>query len=374
LASITDVRLAAFDGRVERARRARATTLIDLTESDPGRCGLSCNSAALDAERLPQPGGEGVAETTKNAIARYLLGHGGSVAPECVILADSLRKAYQLLLSGVLATGDEMLVPWPGDPILHRLADGASARRYPLRYDGTWRLDKRALKNALTSDTRAIIAPGVSCPTGVLLTRKELTFLEDLCAKHGLILVGDERFADTSYEPPATVVSAEGCLAIHVASARSICGTVFDVGWLAIAGPEQLVRRTLQRPALGIDVAPPQHELAALPDLLDGRESFLSQLRQRISRNRASLATAALREAPWTVLGSGGGWWAVLEIGAANDEEELCISLLDEGVVVRPGFEYGFEANGYLVLSLLPTPETFCAGLDRLDACLRKPL
>jgi hypothetical protein len=74
------------------------------------------------------------------------------------------------------------------------------------------------------------------------------------------------------------------------------------------------------------------------------------------------------------VLNSGGGWSAVLEIGDSEDETALCLALIDDGVAVRPGFRYGFDRNGYLVVSLLPRPEVFSDGLDRLDGRLRKPL
>ena len=75
---------------------------------------------------------------------------------------------------------------------------------------------------------------------------------------------------------------------------------------------------------------------------------------------------AAVEDAPFDVLRSGGGWSAVVRIGAAIDEEALCLDLLEEGVAVHPGFFFDFESPGYLVISLLPRPAEFAAGIARV--------
>jgi hypothetical protein len=60
----------------------------------------------------------------------------------------------------------------------------------------------------------------------------------------------------------------------------------------------------------------------------------------------------------------------VLRIGETVDEEALCLALLDDGVAVQPGFFYDFERPGHLVLSLLPEPARFRAGLLRIETRL----
>ena len=60
--------------------------------------------------------------------------------------------------------------------------------------------------------------------------------------------------------------------------------------------------------------------------------------------------------------------------GDADDEGAVAGALLDAGVVVQPGFLFGFERSGYLVVSLLPRPEIFREGVERLSKVLRSPL
>jgi len=56
----------------------------------------------------------------------------------------------------------------------------------------------------------------------------------------------------------------------------------------------------------------------------------------------------------------------VLRIGETEDEEARCLALLEAGVAVLPGFFFDFERSGYLVVSLLPPPETFTQGIELL--------
>jgi alanine-synthesizing transaminase len=66
------------------------------------------------------------------------------------------------------------------------------------------------------------------------------------------------------------------------------------------------------------------------------------------------------------------GWdLASNRAGEALDEEQLCLELLEEGVVVQPGFFCDFERPGFAAVSLVPPPERFASGAAALSARLR---
>jgi alanine-synthesizing transaminase len=69
-------------------------------------------------------------------------------------------------------------------------------------------------------------------------------------------------------------------------------------------------------------------------------------------------------------LPSEGGWSAVVRTPRTPSEEDLCLALLERGVVVQPGYFYDFTEDGFLVLSLLPPPELFARGAESLARCL----
>jgi len=55
----------------------------------------------------------------------------------------------------------------------------------------------------------------------------------------------------------------------------------------------------------------------------------------------------------------------VVRVPAIVPEEDMVLSLLDHhGVMVHPGFFFDFPAEAFLVVSLLPAPETFGRGVE----------
>lgn len=369
-----DLAANALAGRLQ-ALRAQGRPLLDLSESNPTRCGLTWPpevlAAALAQPDLaayqPEPRGLLAA---REAVARYLASHGAAVDPAQVLLTASTSEAYSLVLKLLCDAGDELLAPAPSYPLLDVLCqlEGVRLVRYPVRYDGAWHLDHAALEDAVTERTRAVVVVSPANPTGALLAPEDLARLERLCARRGLALVGDEVFADTALGVKASVASARGALALQLSGISKVCGLPqMKVGWIAAAGPAPDVERALERLDMVADaylsVGPSQ---LAAPALLAARERFLAPLRARLEENRAALARATEGAAPFGPLRSGGGWSAVLRIGEAVDEEALCLALLDDGVVAQPGFFFDFERRGHLVLSLLPDPAVFREGLTRV--------
>ncbi len=368
-------------GRLE-ARRAQGRPLLDLTESNPTRCGLTWPPGALaaalgcpDLSRYePVPSG---LRTAREAVAAYLAAHDVQMDPAHVLLTASTSEAYAFLLKLLCDPGDEVLAPTPSYPLLEVLCDleGVRLVRYPARYDGTWHVDWAALAEAATERTRAVVVVSPANPTGALLSPGELALVEEICAERGLALIGDEVFADTALAEKVSVAAARGCLAFQLSGISKVCGLPqMKVGWVAAAGPAPEVRRAMERLEMIADaylsVSGPAQ--LALPVLLRSRERFLGPLRERLAANRAALGLAVRGgEAPFAPLRSGGGWSAVLRMGEAVDEEALCLALLDDGVVVQPGFFYDFERRGQLVVSLLPEPDVFREGLARVGRRLR---
>lgn len=368
-----------FPAELQRAR-ASGRPLLDLATWEPARWGLGGDRRALD-RALSDRRADAVAveplglREAREGIALYLGGPGREVDPDRILITTSARDAYALIFRTLCQPGDEVLVPSPNHPLLDAVAASRSVQlvRYAVEYDGEWHLDRRSVRRAVTGATRAIVAASPANPTGAVLSRDELEFLEELCAAEGLALIGDEALANTALEPGPSVLGVSSCVAFHLSGLSTVCGISHVASWIAVSGPEALATPALR----GLEAAardhsdPPAAVKLAIPELLASREPFLTVLRQRLSGNRARLATAALREAPWTPLRTGGGWSAVLHLGGALEEEALCLELLQDGVALRPGFLDGFERYGYVVLSLLPDPATFGEALQRLERHLR---
>ena len=139
--------------------------------------------------------------------------------------------------------------------------------------------------------------------------------------------------------------------------------------WIAAFGPESLLDTATARLEMIADTflsmnAPVQH---AMPYLLANRVGVQQQIVQRVRTNLAEL-DRRLADAPMVSrLQVDGGWYAVLRVPALMGGDELAIRVMErERVVVHPGHFYGFDGDGWIVLSLLPPLDEFAEGVNRL--------
>lgn len=67
-----------------------------------------------------------------------------------------------------------------------------------------------------------------------------------------------------------------------------------------------------------------------------------------------------------------GGYYLFPAVDGWDDEEELVVHLLKHGVLVHPGYFYGYEHGTHLMISCLTQPDLLSEGLDRLIAALAR--
>jgi alanine-synthesizing transaminase len=120
-------------------------------------------------------------------------------------------------------------------------------------------------------------------------------------------------------------------------------------------------------------VATPVQE--ALPEVLRLAPRIRRAIAGRTAGNLGHLAAVLAAHPALELVPPEGGWAAVLRIPRLLPDEEVALALLDEaGVLVHPGYLFDFPDDGYLVLSLLPEPGRFAAGVERLVAFLHERL
>jgi hypothetical protein len=367
---------------IEELRR-KGIPLLDLTESNPTRCGFVFDQAAIlaalaDPRALsyaPDPRG---LLGARQAVAGYYAERGITLDPEQIYLTTSTSEAYSYVFRLLADPGDTILVPQPSYPLFDFLAGLNDVRvvPYPLIYDQGWQIDLPTLENRLDARARAILVVHPNNPTGSFVRRHELAELLAVCQRRDMALVADEVFADYSLAPdPARVAS-------HAAVTEALTFTLsglskisalpqMKLAWVVVNGPSQLLRSGLARLEIIADTflslsAP----LAlALPRLLETRRILQPQIRERLLSNLQSLDARLAVSQPVTRLGVEGGWYAVLRLPSIRTDEEWAIELARrDGVLVHPGHFFDFSSEGHLVVSLLTEQEVFDEGLARILA------
>jgi len=360
------------------AKRQAGIRVLDLTESNPTRAGLSYPDAeilaSLSDERAlhydPSPAGLLAA---REAVAGYYRDRGFSIQVERTLLTASTSEAYGYLFKLLANPGDQILAPRPSYPLFEFLAglESVAIRQYPLRYDGVWHVDFDALEQAVTPRTRAIVVVNPNNPTGSFLKRGELERLETLAVQHGLAILSDEVFRDYALIEDAERVSSlaggRRALTFSMSGLSKIAGLPqMKAGWIVASGPgSDAAMEALELIAdTYLSVSTPVQ--VALPRLLALSGGIMEQIGQRTASNLVHLRDA-VRDSVATLLRVEGGWYAVLQIPRTRTEEEWTLKLLAEcNVLVQPGFFYDFESEAFLVLSLLTESATFAEGVTRL--------
>jgi aspartate/methionine/tyrosine aminotransferase len=203
--------------------------------------------------------------------------------------------------------------------------------------------------------------------------------MDALCASRGLPLISDEVFADYALNDDlphrAGPAAASGeALSFSLGGLSKGAGLPsWKLGWIRAGGPHDLRRRAVAALEMVADTylsvaAPVQRALAGVLDLAPRiRAAILGRIRDNLAVLRAALAGVPAVE----LLEPEGGWSAVLRVFLPATDEELALELLDRaGILVQPGYFFDFATEDFLVLSLLPEPARFAAGVRRLADAL----
>jgi len=367
-----------FSAAIAQARAA-GRDLLDLTVSNPTRCGFEYDAEAvlgpLDSTRQalvydPDPRGM---ISAREAVAGYYADHGAAVDPDAILLTTSTSEAYSYLFRLLCDAGDEVLVAQPSYPLFEFLADLDDVRLkpYPLFYDFGWWIDFAELERRIGPRTRAVLVVHPNNPTGHWTHKAERERLEALCERHGLALIVDEVFLD--YPIPARPAVSEPARSFAVGPHRAltfvlsgiskICALPqMKVAWLAAFGPgaaEALARLEVIADTFLSMNAPAQ---LALPRWLAGRRHMQAQIQARVHENLEVLRAAGL-----DVLHLEAGWSAVLHLRIPEASASAAEALLEGGgVIVHPGGFYGLCDKRMVVVSLITAAEIFRSGVERM--------
>lgn len=365
--------------RALAAARARGA-LLDLTLSNPTRADLPYPADLLQPLADPdgmiyRPEPFGLADA-RAAVAETYVARGLDLERERIVLTASTSEAYSLLFKLLCDPGrSDVLTPVPSYPLFDHLArlDGVGQRPYTLDYHGAWRIDSGSLAQAWTPETRAVLAVSPNNPTGSILDDRDADELTAGCAARGAALILDEVFHDY---PLAGRIDEPGvlkdppCLVARLGGLSKTVGLPqVKLAWIALDGPEPLVAEARERLELIADtylsVSTPVQ--VAARRLLRDAAPVRAAILDRIRANYDSLRRAAGASSSVTVLAAEGGWSAVLRVPATRTEEDLVLELLErDQVAVFPGYFFDFAREAFVVVSLLPPPDVFARGTERL--------
>jgi alanine-synthesizing transaminase len=368
----------------DAVRRARAggRELIDLTITNPTRCGFDYPDDILAP--LASPAGRDHAASpfglpaARKAVAADYARRGLRVDPAHIVLTSSTSEAYSLLFKLLCEpAGSAALVPVPSYPLFDHLTrlDGVLGVPYRVEYHGRWWVSMDSVDEGFAvPGVRAVLAVRPNNPTGSALAVHEADELLRRCDRAAAALILDEVFADYPLTDrtidPLPLLAESPALSFRLGGLSKSAGLPqVKLGWLAAAGPRDVLSEAMDRLELICDtylsVSTPVQLAAA--GLMTTGAAVREQIAARVRGNYATLLELTARWPSVEALPADGGWSAVLRVPATRSEEEIVLDLLEHrDVVVHPGFFFDFPNEAYLVVSLLPPPATFREGIERM--------
>ena len=366
--------------RLEALRRG-GEKLLDLTESNPTRCGFRYLNEDLlkplnDARNLQYtPEAQGLLRA-REAVASYYEARGVRVDPAQIFLTASTSEAYSFVFRLLTSPGDRVGLPAPSYPLFSYLADlhDIGQTSFPLAFRDSWQLTPESFELLKDKSLKALMLVHPNNPTGHYVSDGDRARLLDLCGKGGKPLVVDEVFFDYALTPesrPESFAGTEAVLTFTLSGISKILGLPqMKLSWIVVSGPRPEREEAVKRLEIIADTflsvsAPPQNALAAWLSL---QPAITGEILERLRENHASLRRL---DPGGRFLPVQGGWYAVLRLPDTWEDDAFALELLEQDRVhVHPGYLFDFGEAPYAVISLLTAPEDFREGLRRIAARL----
>jgi DNA-binding transcriptional MocR family regulator len=319
--------------------------------------GLLRSLLRRDGPRLFQMGGPEGDAGLRAAVSQLLVGAGGAVTPQEVVVTGGAQEGLALAFRALAAPGDAVVVESPTyiGALEALVTAGVRVVGVPVGPDG---VDPDEV-SSVVSRVRAKVfytMPSFQNPTGHTMSLPRRRRLLAVARRHGLVVVEDAAAAELHYDgpppPPLLALDRDG-LVVHVGTFSKTLFSGIRLGYVVARG-------ALVEPLLRLKYVTNVHVPLLLQRLgqafLAGRRwrSHLARVRPIYRARRDAMLGALGRDldgrAAWTAPGGGFSLW--LTLPPDLDAADLFRLALERGVSFVPGAVFFPEAIQHHTLRL----------------------
>lgn len=292
-----------------QALEARGTRVRYLNIGDPVAFGFDTPPHLIEAVvramrdghngYLPSPG---ILEA-REAVAADYAARGVAVSPDRVVITTGTSEGIDLALNALADEGDEVLVPSPTYPLYTAVLATINARPRYYRTDPNheWLPDLEHLRTLVTPRTRVLVIIDPNNPTGAVYPPPVRRALVEFAERHGLTILADEVYADTTFDGPSPLLStldADAPIISLSSLSKAYLAPGWRTGWMVVSGTPRLdnVLAAVRKLADGrlCSPAPMQHAVVAA---LTGDRSHQVRFRRALAE-RARITADSLNAIP----------------------------------------------------------------------------
>lgn len=257
------------------------------------------------------------------------------------LVTAGATEALAAAFLAFLQPGDEAILIAPCYDSYAPIVEAAGAvAKYVRPVPPLWRIDRAALEDAVTPQTRVIAVNTPHNPTGRVLTLTELQAIADVAISSDLIAICDEVYEHLVFDgahhvPLATLAGMrERCVRIGSAG-KTFSMTGWRIGYAT--GPQRLITGMMKAHQFITYTCPPHLQIAVAEGLRMGDEYF-SALAEGMEAKRNQIV-GGLEEAGFNVLACEGTYFATVDIrsNGRRDDDEFCREITEKaGVAAVP--------------------------------------
>ncbi|MED0671886.1 aminotransferase [Aneurinibacillus aneurinilyticus] len=292
-----------------------------------------------------------------------------------VVVTVGASEGIDLALRAILDPGDEVLVVEPCyvsyDPVV-RLAGGVPVA-VQTTLEQQFKLTPEQVEAKITDRTKAIIFCFPNNPTGSIMTREELAALAAVFARHDLVVISDEIYAELTYDTNHTSLASLPGMKERTILLSGFSKAFAMTGWRIgyATGPEDIIQAMVKIHQYTMLCAPIMGQIAALESLRHGMEAKERMIESY--RQRRNYVVKSFEQIGLSCHKPEGAFYAFPSIASTGmPAEEFAEKLiLEQKVAVVPGHVFGDGGAQHIRCSYATSLENLEIAIDRMDSFLR---
>ena len=297
-----------------------------------------------------------------------------SVDPELIVVTSGSSPAIFLAFAALLEKGDEVIISDPHYacyPNFVKFVDGVPAN-IPVYEEDGFQYRPEAIKEKISSKTKAIFINSPSNPTGNLLSEKRMREIADIVNQpNGPYIVSDEIYHGLVYEGKEhSILEFTDRAFVINGFSKAFAMTGLRLGYV-IAPPEFI--RPMQKISQNFFIsANAMVQRAGITALKEAGED-VRRMQQKYNKRRKFLI-GRLKELGFgiTVEPTGAFYVFANAKHLSRDSYKLAFDILEKARVgVGPGIDFGNNGEGYLRFSYASSMEQIEEGMKRLEQYLK---
>ena len=314
----------------------------------------------------------------RHEIAAYMerrFGLGYDAGKEILVTIGG-SEAIDLGLRVMLDPGDEVIIPQPSyvsyEPCT--IMAGGTPKIVELKAEDDFRLNPKALLDAITPKTKVLVLPFPNNPTGAVMGAEYLEEIAKIVIQKDLFVISDEIYAELTYgQKHASIAQFEG-MKERTVVINGFSKAYAMTGWrLGFAcGPVNIIKQMTKLHQFAIMCAPTTSQYAAIEALKKGDDDVARMCEAYDARRRFLLHE--LNRMGLSCFEAKGAFYVfpcIRHLGMTS--EEFATDLLkEERVAVVPGTAFGDCGEGFLRISYAYSIEKLKTALQRIERYLNQ--